>query len=185
MFRFMCHTPDSVAEVKASIQNIAAAVQEPEKGQEITGKMDRDIEKIQGIVAAIPENQRQVVIWGSIMGTSGGQGSLFDDMCRLAGVQNGATRIGLGKNDSLSKESMVKANPDFILLPNWNFSGKWDVNQYRSELENDPALQPIAAIKNHRLEQVPDCYLFTSSQYVIDGIRGIFKAAYPAKQDSI
>ena len=172
--------PSSVAEVKEALQQIALAAGEPQAGQKLIEQMELEMADIAAKVQNIPQAQKKTVVLISHMASYGGKGSLFDNMCRDAGVINGAAAVGLGKNDALTKEAIVAANPDVILVPTWT-KGKLDVDQVRQELLNDPALQSVKAIREKKLVQVSDAYLYCASQDITKGIRGIAAAAYPER----
>ena len=172
--------PSSVAEVKEALQQIALAAGEPQAGQKLIEQMELEMADIAAKVQNIPQAQKKTVVLISHMASYGGKGSLFDNMCRDAGVINGAAAVGLGKNDALTKEAIVAANPDVILVPTWT-KGKLDVDQVRQELLNDPALQSVKAIREKKLVQVSDGYLYCAAQDITKGIRGIAAAAYPER----
>ncbi|NCB76072.1 MAG: ABC transporter substrate-binding protein [Negativicutes bacterium] len=172
--------PSSVAEVKEALQQIALAAGEPQAGQKLIEQMELEMANIAAKVQNIPQAQKKTVVLISHMASYGGKGSLFDNMCRDAGVINGAAAVGLGKNDALTKEAIVAANPDVILVPTWT-KGKLDVDQVRQELLNDPALQSVKAIREKKLVQVSDAYLYCAAQDITKGIRGIAAAAYPER----
>ena len=172
--------PSSVAEVKEALQQIALAAGEPQAGQKLIEQMELEMADIAAKVQNIPQAQKKTVVLISHMASYGGKGSLFDNMCRDAGVINGAAAVGLGKNDALTKEAIVAANPDVILVPTWT-KGKLDVDQVRQELLNDPALQSVKAIREKKLVQVSDAYLYCAAQDITKGIRGIAAAAYPER----
>lgn len=88
-----------------------------------------------------------------------GAGTTFDDICRYAGINNAASIAGISANGTMTKEQIVQTNPDFFLLPTWDYSGKLDLGLYKQEVLNDPALQSVKAIQERRLYQVPDKYL--------------------------
>ena len=172
--------PSSVAEVKEALQQIALAAGEPQAGQKLIEQVELEMADIAAKVQNIPQAQKKTVVLISHMASYGGKGSLFDNMCRDAGVINGAAAVGLGKNDALTKEAIVAANPDVILVPTWT-KGNLDVDQVRQELLNDPALQSVKAIREKKLVQVSDAYLYCASQDITKGIRGIAAAAYPER----
>ena len=153
---------------------------EPQAGQKLIEQMELEMADIAAKVQNIPQAQKKTVVLISHMASYGGKGSLFDNMCRDAGVINGAAAVGLGKNDALTKEAIVAANPDVILVPTWT-KGKLDVDQVRQELLHDPALQSVKAIREKKLVQVSDAYLYCASQDITKGIRGIAAAAYPER----
>ena len=172
--------PSSVAEVKEALQQIALAAGEPQAGQKLIEQMELEMADIAAKVQNIPQAQKKTVVLISHMASYGGKGSLFDNMCWDAGVINGAAAVGLGKNDALTKEAIVAANPDVILVPTWT-KGNLDVDQVRQELLHDPALQSVKAIREKRLVQVSDAYLYCAAQDITKGIRGIAMAAYPER----
>lgn len=169
----------SVGEVRENIKDIAGIVGEPEKGAAVIAAMDSVLEKISTKVNSLPEGERQVTARFSNMGDSGGVGSTFDDICRHAGVKNAAAMAGLDMNGTLTKEQIVAINPDFFLLPAWDYTGKQDLNKYKEEVQNDPALQTIKAVQHKRLIKVPDRYLFCTSQNIVKGVLSVAQAAYP------
>ncbi|MBP2657212.1 MAG: corrinoid transporter substrate-binding protein [Firmicutes bacterium] len=175
---FVSKGPSSVVEVKQAIREIAQAIGEEAAGARLLTRMETELVDIAAKLKTIPPERRQTLVLISHMAAYGGKGSLFDDMCGYAGVINGAAAAGLGKNDALTKECIISINPDLILVPTWG-SGKLDANKIKANLENDPALQFIKAIRNKRLVQLPDLYLYCASQDIVQAIRDIMNAAYP------
>ncbi|HWR38612.1 MAG TPA: ABC transporter substrate-binding protein [Patescibacteria group bacterium] len=169
----------SIAQVRQNITEISQLVGESEKGAVLISRMDHSLAEVSAQVQSLPETERQVAARFSNMGGSGGIGSTFDDICRQAGVRNAAAIAGLDTNGSLSKEQLVQINPDFLLLPTWDYTGKKDLNQYKQEVQDDPALQTVRAVQQKRLIQIPDRYLFCTSQHIVKGVRSVAQAAYP------
>lgn len=176
---YVYKAPANLAEVKQSIAAVARGVGEEAAGARIIENMDKELAQIDEIVRQIPADKRQVVIRSTLMGDSGGIGSTFEDICRYAGVQDGAAMIGLSMNEMMSKEQIVKINPDIIFLPLWDYTGKTDLKKFGEDIENDPALQPVKAIQNRRLVAVPDSHVSCNSQYIVEAVRDVARAAYP------
>ena len=175
---FVSKGPSSVVQVKQAIREISQAIGEEEVGKGMIRQMEDELAQIAAKVKTIPLEGRQTLVLISHMSAYGGKGSLFDDMCGYAGVINGAAAAGLGKNDVLSKECIIAINPDLMLVPTWN-GGKLNVNTIKADLQNDPALQTVKAIREKRLVQLPDLYLYCASQDIVHAIRDIMNAAYP------
>ncbi len=175
---FVSKGPSSVVQVKQAIREISQAIGEEEVGKGMIRQMEDELAQIAAKVKTIPPEGRQTLVLISHMSAYGGKGSLFDDMCGYAGVINGAAAAGLGKNDVLSKECIIAINPDLMLVPTWN-GGKLNVNTIKADLQNDPALQTVKAIREKRLVQLPDLYLYCASQDIVHAIRDIMNAAYP------
>lgn len=176
---YVYKTPDTIEAVKQSILLIAGAVGEGEAGSGLTAGMDKELAQIAGKVRQIPESDRQVVIRYTLMGDSGGKGSTFEDICRYAGVNDGSALAGLERNDALTKEQIVSINPDIILLSLWDYTGKTNMKKFGEDVQNDPALQQVKAVKSKKLIGVPDSHLACTSQYIVKGVQDVAKAAYP------
>ena len=176
---YVYKTPKTIADVKLVIYEIAHAVGEEKRGQEMVAQMEQQLLMVQKSLEKVSKGERRTVVLFSLMGGIGGQGSLFDDICQYAGVINGASKVGVGKNEIMSKEQIVKANPDVLIMPMWDYSGKIDINQFKSEIQADPAFQTLTAIRQQQLVMIPDRHLSCTSQYIVQGVADVAKAAYP------
>ena len=176
---YVYRTPQTVNDVKSVVREIARVVGEEQAGQQMVGQMENQLLMVQKSLEKVSPEERKTVVLFSLMGGIGGKGSLFDDICQSAGVINGASKVGVGKNDTMSKEQVVEAKPDVFIMPMWDYSGKTDVNQYKSEVQADPAFQTLTAIKQQQLVTIPDRHLSCTSQYIVQGIADVAKAAYP------
>ncbi|MEN6566237.1 MAG: ABC transporter substrate-binding protein [Veillonellales bacterium] len=176
---YIYKNPKSVAEVRQVIADMAGVVGEQEAGIRMIHKMETELAVIEKKVQKIPLDERKIVVRFTIMGGGGGQGSSFDDACRYAGVRNGAALAGLGMNQHLSKEQIVNINPDVFLMPSWDYYGKTDMQQYKTDIVTDPAFQTLKAVRQKRIVEVPDNHMLCTSQYMVHCVRDIFNAAYP------
>lgn len=52
----------------------------------------------------------------SQMTSYGGKNSMFDTVCTKARVTNGIAMVGLSNGEKLTKELVVKADPDFFMV---------------------------------------------------------------------
>lgn len=178
---YVYHTADTIAEIQQNIRELAQVVGEEIAGERLIAQMDAELATVRQRVDSIPADKRQTVVRFSLMGAGGGQDSLFDDICRHAGVINGAAAAGLGKTGLLSKEQIVKINPDVFLMPMWDYTGKSDMQKYREEIRSDPGLQAVKAVRDNRLIMVPDKYQSCSSHYIVYAVRDVANAAYPGQ----
>ncbi|BBB91823.1 corrinoid ABC transporter substrate-binding protein [Methylomusa anaerophila] len=177
---YLYKAPKTVREIRDVIAEIAGVVGEAQAGAQIIAEMETKLAAIRAKVSQIPGGRQPVVVRFSTMGVTGGKDSLFDDICRHAGVQNGAALAGLPTNGQLSKEQIVKVNPDVFLIPVADRSGRnADMRQFKADLLADQALQAVTAIQQRRLVTVPDAYMYCSSQYIVNGVYAIAAAAYP------
>ncbi|CVK18358.1 ABC transporter substrate-binding protein [Sporomusa sphaeroides] len=176
---YVYKTAANVDEVKQSIIALARVVGEEQAGERLVAEMETQLAQINEKTSTIPADKRPVVIRFSLMGDSGGKGSTFEDICRQAGAIEGVAAAGLNNDDLLSKEQLVRINPDIILLPVWDYTGKTDIQKFAEDVQNDPALQIVKAIQNKKMIVVPDRHLTSTSQYIVYGVQAVARAAYP------
>jgi iron complex transport system substrate-binding protein len=176
---YVYKTPQTIADVKLAIHEMARAVGEEQVGQQMVDQMDQQLLVVKKSLEKVSPANRKTVVLFSLMGGIGGKGSLFDDICQYAGVVNGASKVGVGKYDFMSKEQIVEANPDVFILSMEDYTGKRDVNQFKTEIQTDPAFQNLTAIKQQQLFMIPDSHLTSTSQYIVQGVEDVAKAAYP------
>ncbi len=165
--------------VKVTVKEIAEAIGEPEKAQPILDEMEADMAKAEVRRNAIPKDQRKTVVLYSHLKGYVGKGSMFDDLCEQAGVINGAAVIGMGRSDPLSKESLVKMNPDVIFTPTWAYKGV-DPESVKEELLTDPSLQSVKAIQEKALRQIPDKYILSAAPGMTKAMLAMQDAVYGA-----
>jgi iron complex transport system substrate-binding protein len=175
---YVYKTPNTIEDVKSLIRQIAHVVGEEQTGQQMVGQMESQLLVVQKSLEKISPEERKTVVLFSLMGGIGGKGSLFDDICQNAGVVNGASKVGTGKSEVMSKEQIVAANPDFFIMPMWDYNGKTKVEQFKSEVQADPAFQSLTAIKKQQVIMIPDRHLSCTSQYIVQGVADVAKAAY-------
>ena len=176
---YVYKTPATIEEIKQVIKELASLVGEKSKGTEIVAKMDTDLAYVAMKVKNIPQSEKQIVIRYTLMGAIFGTGSLFDDMCKYAGVENGVSKAGGTAFDYLPKEKIVAVNPDVFILPAWDFGNKTDANKFKTDVQNDLAFQSLSAIKNKKLVMMSEKNVSAASQYITVGVKDIATAAYP------
>lgn len=174
----VCKGPRSVEDVRETTMLLARAIGEEKKGIELIAKMDEKLKEIKNKVDKIPADNRKTIVLISLMSSYGGIGSSFDDMCNYAGVINGVAAAGIKNGQILGKEGLVEINPDILILPVYNDHGNFDVESFRKEFLEDPALQTLTAIKEKRLYMPREGYVYNCSQDIVYGIQEIALAAY-------
>ena len=86
----------------------------------------------------------------------GGKGCAFDDVCTSAKVRNGIADLGVENGRLISKELMIKADPDYFLL-----SSGWEQKHpnesgNRDEFLLDPALKNLRAVREKHVLYIED-----------------------------
>ena len=174
----VCKGASNLAEIRETIELLAAAAGVPERGQKLRAMMDAKLAEIQEKVAKIPQTERKRVVLISLMSGYGGLGSSFDEACHYAGVINGRAELGIRDFQVMTKEQLVEINPDILFVPTYNDHGKFDVDKFRKEYFDDPSLQTIKAIREHRLEEPTEAYIYNCSQDFVLGVQEIAYRAY-------
>lgn len=170
----VCKGARNLKDIRETIALLAAAIGEPEKGDKLLAKMDSKLSDIQSKLKEIPEEKRgRSVLLLSLMKNYGGTGSSFDEACQLAGVTNARAAIGINDGTPMTKEQMVESNPDIIFLPTYNNHGKYDIDKFRAQWLDDPALQTIGAIRDRRLEEPFEGYIYNCSQDFVFAVQEI------------
>ena len=174
----VCKGPRNLADIRETITLLAQATGEPERGGKLLQKMDEKLADISAKVAEIPEKDRRSVVLISLMKNYGGIGCTFDEACKLAGVTNGLAAVGLKSGEVLTKEKLVESDPDILFLPSYNDHGNLDIGHIRNEYVNDPSLQNLKAIKNGRLVEPDEGYIYSCSQDFVLGVQEIAYRVY-------
>ena len=175
-----CQKPRTADEVRAAVQLVAAALAEEEKGTALIAAYDAECEALAARVAEIPPAERKTVLVISMSPTFGSKGGLFDHLCTMAGVRNGAAEIGLTAGQALTKEHILAVNPDVLIVPVWNDHGSYDIEKFNREYLDDPALQTVRAIRDGRIVRPHEGYIYNASQDMVFGAQDIAHAAYGA-----
>lgn len=102
---------------KTKIRQIAEALNQKEKGEEIIKRMENDLAEAATMVSAKTTKPKVVFIYSRGTGAAqvGGSGTPADAMIKMAGGENAITEFAEYK--PLTPEALVAASPDVILLP--------------------------------------------------------------------
>ena len=178
-----CQKPRTVDEVRAAVQLVAAVLGEEEKGTALITAYDAECQALAARVATIPPAERKTVLVISMSPTFGSKGGLFDHLCTMAGVRNGAAEIGLTAGQALTKEHILAVNPDVMIVPVWNDHGTYDIDKFNREYLDDPALQTVKAIRNQQIVRPHEGYIYNASQDMVFGAQDIAHMAYGDRVD--
>ena len=185
---YVADSPRSFDGMCEKLLSLAKAVGEEPKAEAIVRSMRERLARLEKRLDRIPPDKRKTVVAFNFVGAFGRKGELFDDMLTHAHVINGAaTLTPLGADGQITKEQVVRVDPDIFLLPTWNYNGQQDVKAYADSLLHDPAYRTVKAVRNRQLIFIPDKYRYVASHHVIDAIERIAADIYPemySKEDS-
>ena len=176
---FMLITPSNIEQVKDNLKLLGKIVGEEAKAQDITDWMEKKIKAVSDKIELITDDQKQTVLDYSEMGTTSGKGTNFDDIVTRAGLINPISKEGLEGWPELSKEMIIKYNPQIIILPSWYYDTKVNFYSLNEKIKGDKALADVKAVKNNKIISVPYNHISSTSQYAVLAVEDIAKIAYP------
>ncbi|HEX2925521.1 MAG TPA: ABC transporter substrate-binding protein [Ruminiclostridium sp.] len=176
---FVMKTPSDIGKEEEQLQLLGNIVGEEAKAQETVKWMDQKIKAVSDKLAGLKAEQKLSVLDYSEMGSTSGKDTNFDDTVSRAGLINPVSKAGLKGWPQLSKEMIVKYNPDIIMLPSWYYDTKISFDSLLRNIKGDKALAGVKAVKNNKIISVPYQHISTTSQYAVLGIEDVAKAAYP------
>lgn len=177
---FVFKAPDNFEDLRLAVTQIATLVGEQAKGRELQASVDRRLAAVATKLKAIPQNQRLTVLSYSFYGSTYALGTSFDALVEKAGLVNIATKVGMTGWPQLSKEKILELDPDIITMPSWSYDGKSDPARFLADFLNDPVFAGLKAVKNKRVFILQDKHMAATSQYMVDGVEDLARAAYPA-----
>lgn len=183
---YISASPKNIVEVRRRIMNLARAVGAEVAGAQLVKTLDLRLQEVETKVAAITPKQQKCALAFDFVGIIGNRNNLLAEIFRRAQVRNGAQVgiVNVGEN-RLSSEQVVAVNPDFILLPTWNYDDHSDATQYRQQFIDDPALVNVTAIKQRQVVFVSDRYRYVGSQHVASSIEVLAQTVYPELFESL
>ena len=171
-------SPETIQDAKDAVSQVAAAIGEPEKGKQLIRMMDKKLAEIREKTSKIrPEQQKNIVLL-SLMTAYGGAGCAYDDACREANVINGIAVAGLKTGQQLTKEMLIKINPDIMLMPVYNDRGNYDTQAFIDSYLKDPSLRTVKAIKDKQLIYPREQFIYNCSQDIVYCVQEIARVAY-------
>ena len=171
-------SPETIQDAKEAVSQVAAAIGEPEKGRQLIGMMDKKLAEIREKTSKIKPEQRKNIVLLSLMTAYGGAGCAYDDACREANVINGIAAAGLKTGQQLTKEMLIKINPDIMLMPVYNDRGNYDTQAFIDSYLKDPSLRTVKAVKEKQLIYPREQFIYNCSQDIVYCVQEIARVAY-------
>lgn len=171
----VCSKIKSMETLKENIRLIAQALRRETEGERVIAEMDRQLAEADAVLTTL-SGPKPVGMLVSQMKNFGGPGSMYDVLCNRARIENGIAKAGLKNGEPLSKELVVKANPDFFLVSGVRTIDLSGAHEAHQRFLSDPALAGLPALQNICI--VPDRYIYCSSQQCPYSIKALANAAY-------
>ena len=157
-------------DISGVIASIADAVGEPEKGNALIAELEKDLETVRNMKK--PGNPKEKALLFLRFGAIGGKGTIYNDVLTTMGFYDcynevrKESAIAQKTSSILSKEEVVKANPDLFLMALWTQGQAYkDSYAQLQEMYDDPAYVTVNAIKNKRAYIFPQRYINSLSHH--------------------
>lgn len=177
---YLAGRPKNYEQMRHKVLKLGEAVGEKAKGEALVKEMDERIAKLEARLAQIPDSERKTVVAFNFISAMGRKGDLIDNMLNMAHIINGVAQIPNELMTSyVSKEQVVRINPDIFLLPTWNYDNRQDLEGYAKRIQYDPAYKDVKAIKNNQIKFVSDKYRYVASHHIVDAVENFAYTVYP------
>ncbi len=157
----------SINGIKENIRRLGRSVGASKKAEELIAGMTHRFHEIEKRISSM--EKRPGVLAYSPGGWTAGSETTFHEMVIRAGGRNLAAESGVKGHKKLSLETIMMLDPEMIILSAWSPEGSDYLNQFRS----DPALSHLSAVRMNRVYVLPEKYLTTVSQYIVDATEAL------------
>lgn len=159
----------TLANLRAAVRAIAAAIDQPARGEALVAKIDADLDAVRRRVASLPPQRVLLVVGHRPLIVAGG-GTLQDELVRVAGGTNVAADVGQAF-PQIATEIVVARAPDVIL----------DAAMGTEEGGRDlfAPLTSVPAVANGRVLAVAPDALFRAGPRVGEAAAALATAIHP------
>ena len=164
--------PEGYENIKKRIQFVADQLGESENGKKLTARMDAKVNAVRRAVKDVPV--KKIAVGYAINGVFGRKNGAFDNICKEAGVVNGAGLANMKRGEQLSKEQIIRLDPDVIICS----ADAVDSKMWQEVLQ-DPSFKNIKAIKHKKVFTLEERYMYSTTQYFAEAVEMMAKTVYP------
>jgi iron complex transport system substrate-binding protein len=168
--------PRNVSDIEASILRMGRVCGVEDNATRLAGDINASIRAITDKTAMLNESQRPKVLM--LLDTYdfyvAGSDCYGNDLILLAGGQNVAHELSDYK--AMSKEAVIKADPDIIIMPVDAYSQP-DFEKLRNGTED--WMQQLSAVRNGRVYAVASDPIFRQGPRVVDAAQAMAKIIHP------
>lgn len=172
----LCKSPRCIDDTMYDIRLIAKALKAEAAGEKVIDEMNRQLKEIDAVIEKQKGKKKPRGLLVSQMTSYGGKGSMFDYLCNRAGIINCLADVGLNNGELLTKELVIKSDPDFFMVTAMKKNDRYNNEKFKNEFIGDPAFAGMRALNS--IHAALPKYLYTSSQNCVYEIKGIANIAY-------
>lgn len=164
--------------VMGNYRKIGEAVGEADKGVLIAEEIEAKLQQAAARTANMTAKPT-VLVLSPVGPNTGpyviGPGNIAYDMIRLAGAEPAADALGIAKSIKASIEDLIKIDPDYIVLGDWDGTGE----EWLSGLKADPQWNTLTAVQQGRITTMKAKDLLAPNRYTVDGMLQMSAWLYP------
>jgi iron complex transport system substrate-binding protein len=170
---FVFRSHGSFEDVRNNIRLAGRAVGAETKAERLIAAMDA---KLEAVARRLPPREA----WPSAMayrpgGWVAGLGSTLTAVFEAAGIRNAVAEAGHEGFFKMDEEQVLALKPDYFVIA----LGSADMARQREWLRQNPALQPLRAIREKRFFEVEAALLASVSHYIADAVVVLARQAHP------
>lgn len=151
-------------DIEGQIKSIAEAVGEQERGKILVEKLNKDLVQVRAMKKT--GNCKEKALLFLRFGAIGGEGTIYHDVLTTMGFYDcynevrKENAVAASATSILSKEEVIKANPDLLLMALWTQGRAYkDCESQLKEIYEDPGYAVVNAVKNKRAYIFPQRYI--------------------------
>lgn len=166
-------TFDSFTGVAENLRLLGEILGVPSRAQAVIADIEQRLAVVAEQVAGRP---RPRVLYYDLSGSTGGPGTLTDEMIQLAGGHNLIRETGIRGHSRITRELAIALQPDILIHSDWAGSG---ASSPAEALRNDPAWQAVPAVREGRVYALPGAWVTCGSQYRVAGVEALARLFHP------
>jgi iron complex transport system substrate-binding protein len=136
--------PESIAEIGRVLRQVAAAVGESERAEQLIAEMDQRLARV-----AADRGPRGTALVYDANGFTYGRPSIMEEVMTIVGLDNTAAALGVGPFGDIPLEAVLIAKPDYLV----HLVYKPGAASLAEEMTRHPALQDYR--RSHRMLELP------------------------------
>lgn len=169
---------DSFDEAAASLRLLGEILGVPMRANAAVDEMER---RLAEVAAQVAGRTRPKTLYYSRGGSTGGPGTLTDEMIQRAGGYNLIRETGITGHRQITRELAIALQPEVIILSDWSGGGGSAV---ADELRNSPAWQAAPAVRNGNVYALPGGWVTSGSQFRVAGVEALARRLHPEAFDA-
>ncbi|HKX29611.1 MAG TPA: ABC transporter substrate-binding protein [Blastocatellia bacterium] len=160
----------TLSEIEANIRLIAQAVGEERRAETVIGEMRQKLAAARTRLR--PELAGRRVLYLGVGKFAAGAETSFHEVLTAAGMKNAAAESGLTGYVKVAAEQLLQIDPEVIVVA----TGYERNRGFRQQLEADPQLAAVKAIKNRHVIELPARDALSVSHHIADAVAALVDA---------